>query len=117
MKKGRPSTLAAIMTREGLEAGTEFQDAFVCRPPSCETLTRVERKNGQGMDYLRSLWLALVDDQQKITKRSIWGVYQGIRQCAQAIASEQDTNLYLCMAGCDMCVDGFKDTHSQRQVS
>jgi len=116
MKKGQPSTLAAIMAREGSDSTTEFKDMFVATQPCTDSLTHVTKLSGQPFGYLRSLWLALVDDSKKITKRSIWGVYQGMRQCANSIASEQDTNLYLCMTACDSCVDGFRDSHTQRQV-
>jgi len=94
--------------------------------PSCR-LQQLVRRSGQAFEYLRALWVALVEIEEgeqegsegtALRRESIWQIYQELRRLAPALASEDGTAIYLPMTGCgrDQRVKGFASAKAQRQA-
>eukprot|EP00624_Nannochloropsis_granulata_P001008 evm.model.NODE_14550_length_7432_cov_35.366791.2 len=94
--------------------------------PSCR-LQQLVRRSGLPFEYLRALWVAVVETEQggeegregtTLRRESIWQIYQELRRLAPALASEDGTAIYLPMTGCarDQRVKGFASAKAQRQA-
>ena len=116
-----PSSRSASALASGASSPSSLHSS-----PSCR-LQQLVRRSGQPFEYLRALWVAMVETEgggeggregTALRRENIWQIYQELRRLTPALASEDGTALYLPMTACgrEQRVEGFASANAQRQA-